>query len=699
MALPPLREELALLPGPALLDGQPSHTLHDPVRNLFFQIDWATFEILSRWQLADPAAVADAVNRETTLQLEPDDVESVIRFLHDNQLLNPPSGSADSFAGLLKKRKGTTGEWLLHNYLFFRVPLLKPDRWLDRWAGSLDFFYSRQFRTLSFAALILGLIEVYRDWERFTTTLVDMLSWSGLVSYGIALISVKFMHELGHAFTAKRFGCRVPTMGVAFLVLWPMAYTDTNEVWKLTRRQQRMQVAAAGIFTELIIAAWSTLAWALLPDGPPKSIAFLLATTTWISSIAINASPFMRFDGYFLLSDWLEMPNLHARSFALARWDLREKLFSLGEPVPEVFPLRRQIGLIIFAYATWIYRLVIFLGIAALVYAFFIKAVGILLFLVEVCWFILFPPFREIQAWKMRWPVLRASSRARRSGIIFLAVLLLFILPWPSRISSTGLLRPTEQFIVYAPPHAQITGLPVTEGSRVNAGALLIQLASFDLESKKQAAQARFERMRWQASAGVFDSEQREQWQMLRGQLADANAELGSIQADTLRYAPTAPFNGILRDMDPDLKPGVWPSQQEPLARLVTEDNLQVVTFLEEGDVGRISNGDSAVFYSDGLEGPFVPLEIIRIDPDASRTLPEAELSNLYGGSIPVREKNGLLYPEQAIYRVTLKMTGEQKNLYGHTWRGKVVISGSWYAPGSRFLRTILSLFWRETGF
>ena len=407
----------------------------------------------------------------------------------------------------------------------------------------------------------------------------------------------------------------------------------------------------------------------------------------------------MRFDGYFLLSDWLGMPNLHARAFALARWDLRERLFALGEPVPEVFPRRRHAGLVLFAYATWAYRLVIFLGIAALVYTFFIKAVGIFLFLVEIGWFILLPPYRELQAWRLRWPALRASSRARRSGIIALAVFLLFVLPWPTRIASTGLLRPSEQFVVYAPPHAQVVDLPVSEGSLVKAGAPLLQLASFDLESRERAARAKFDRMRWQASAGAFDNEQRAQWQVLQEQLADANAELASIQADAIRYAPTAPFDGILRDMDPDLKPGAWISQQEPLARLVVEQNQQVVAFLNEEEVGWVARGNSARFYADGLEGPFVPLEVARIDPDASRTLPEAELSSLYGGNILVREKNGLLYPEQAIYRVTLKVTGSSGNLVGHTWRGKVVISGSWYAPGWRFLSAALSIFWREAGF
>lgn len=699
MDLPPLREELALLPGPALADGQPSHTLHDPVRNLFFQIDWASFEVLQRWSLGDAAAIAAAVSAETTLPLTEEDVLAVVRFLGDNQLLQAPPGSAGAFAALLKKRKGGVGQWLLHNYLFFRIPLIKPDRWLGRWAPRLDFFYSRRFLYLTLAALALGLVEVYRQWEHFAATLVDTLTWSGLASYGVTLAVTKVLHELGHGFTAKRFGCRVPTMGAAFLVLWPVAYTDTNEVWKLTDRRQRLAVAGAGILTEIAIAVWATLAWAILPEGLPKTLAFLLATTTWVSTLAVNASPFMRFDGYFLLADALGMANLHSRSFALARWDMRERLFALGEPAPEVFtPLGRR-WLIVFAYATWIYRLVVFLGIAALVYAFFIKAVGILLFLVEILWFVLLPCYREVQVWRTLWPRLQTSPRARRSGAVALAVLVLLVLPWPVRIDASALLRPEQQWVIYAPPHAQVVALPVAEGGAVAAGALLLQLASPDLASRYDNAKAKAERLGWQASAGAFDNEQRAQWQVSQEQLVTAQAELASVQADAARYAPTAPFAGVLRDLSPELRPGVWTSAQEPLARLVGDQGLVAVAYLDEEDIGRIAPGDAAHFYADAAGGPVLSLTVSSIDRDASRTLAEPELASLYGGHVTVREKQNQLYPERPIYRVTLKAAAGDAAAQQHNWRGKVVIAGNWVSPSWRYLRSALALFWREAGF
>ena len=228
-SLPPLREELALLDGPAAYDGAPTWSLHDPVRNQFYRIDWPTFEVLARWHLGNPARIVEAIEAETTLSLSEEDVEVVIRFLAEHQLVRPlgEAGTA-RLVQQEKARHSTLWQWLLHHYLFFRIPLLRPDRWLVRQLPRVEMFYSRTFLYLTLAALTLGLFQVARQWDHFAATLVDTFSWRGALGYGVALTLVKVLHEFGHAFTARRLGCRVPTMGVAFLVMWPVAYTDVN---------------------------------------------------------------------------------------------------------------------------------------------------------------------------------------------------------------------------------------------------------------------------------------------------------------------------------------------------------------------------------------------------------------------------------------------------------------------------------------
>ncbi|UTW06974.1 HlyD family efflux transporter periplasmic adaptor subunit [Pseudomonas benzenivorans] len=697
-SLPKLREELDLFPGPRLSDGQPSWTLHDPVRNLFFQLDWSSFEILSRWALGDAARIVSSIRAETTLHIDTPDVEAFAAFLQKNQLSQPVLGAAANLAELLRKQRGSAGQWLLHHYLFLRIPLVRPDAWLSRWAPRLDALFSRNFLLLTLLAALFGLISVYREWPRFSATLVDLLSWQGLLAYGLTLVGVKVLHELGHAFTAKRFGCHVPTMGVALLVLWPVAYTDTNDVWKLTRREQRLQVAAAGIATELSVAAWATLAWVWLPEGWPKTVAFLLSSTTWISTLLINASPFMRFDGYFLLSDALQLPNLHERSFALARWDLRERLFALGAPVPEHFPRARHNGLILFAYAVWLYRLLLFLGIAFLVYQFFIKVVGILLLAAELCWFIFLPVFNELKVWHANWTTIRDSRRGRRSLLLFALLIGLFVLPWPTRVSTSALLLPHESLEIYAPPHARITTLPHANGSRIHAGDLLLGMESPDLQVRTAQAGARSERLAWQSASAGFDPEQRKQWQVLNEQLGIARAENLTVSADAARYSPTAPYAGILRDLDPDLRVGDWVSQGEILARLVRQGPQQVITYIDDEAVQRIAPGDRALFVNDGADGPILRLEVVSIDRDASRTLNEPELATEFGGHLLVREKNGILYPERAVYRVLLKVTDDRRAPQ-YAWRGQVSIAANWEAPGLRFLRSATNVLLRELGF
>lgn len=268
---------------------------------------------------------------------------------------------------------------------------------------------------------------VARRWDAFFTTLIDNASMSGLASYAIAIVLVKTLHELGHASTAEHQRCRVPAMGIAFLVMLPMPCTDTHDTWRLTDRYDRLKVASAGTLTQMVIAAWAALAWVVLPEGSLSAAAFYLATLSWVVTLAINASPLMRFDGYFMLSNWLDLPNLHSRSFALARWHLRDVLFDLGEPRPEIFKPGLHRALIGFAWLTLLYRLVLFIGLALLAYHFFTKVLGVIFFITEIVWFILLPVKSELFSWWQRRRLIATRSAARRSlwlcaGLIVLTV-------------------------------------------------------------------------------------------------------------------------------------------------------------------------------------------------------------------------------------------------------------------------------------
>lgn len=175
--LPPLREDLILNPGPPGEQGAPTWTIHDPARNHFFRIGWSTFEILSRWQLGTPEAIAEAVTAQTTLSPTAEDVKALYLHLAHNMLFQVTGTTGLAF--LTKKARDTHTGWAkkwLQNYLFFRIPLVYPDRFLTRLLPWMRWAFSRGFLIVVLLATLVGLLLILRQWDYFASTLVHSLA-------------------------------------------------------------------------------------------------------------------------------------------------------------------------------------------------------------------------------------------------------------------------------------------------------------------------------------------------------------------------------------------------------------------------------------------------------------------------------------------------------------------------------------------
>jgi putative peptide zinc metalloprotease protein len=540
-------------------------------------------------------------------------------------------------------------------------------------------------------------LQVLQQWGTFSAALIDTFSLQGLLSYGVALAVVKVVHELGHAFTAKRHGCRIPRMGVAFLVMWPMAYTDTNDAWRLHSRRERLEVAGAGIITELVIAAWATLAWALLPDGPARSAALFLATVSWVATVAINASPFMRFDGYFITMDWFNLPNLHQRSFALARWQLREWLFQLKEQPPEIFPPLQHRTLVLFAFGTWLYRLVLFLGIAVMVYHLFTKLLGVVLFAIEIFWFILNPIKSELLEWHKRSGRIMQSGRTRLTTMVLLAFIAIMLVPLPAPIAVTGVLKPGESWSVYAPGQAQLVQLPLQEGQRVPQGNTLLQLTAPEIEAQQHAAAARQQKLQWIAASAAVPGAQSQGLQLTQARLDTANADVERYVENLALYAPKAPFDGDFHYAQQELQSGQWMREKELIGTLVSDRPWIVETWLEANQIQRIARSYQGKLWLPGRSEP-IPLIIEHIDIDASRELSDPLLAAPHGGHVLVRQQNERWVPERAIYKVVLTTLAPHSPDDGPplVMRGTVSIDANPTSLAGEWLLNALAVLLRE---
>jgi putative peptide zinc metalloprotease protein len=696
--LPPLREDLKLLPGASTVEGSPTWTLHDPARHRFIRIGWLEFEILARWGLGRSDAVADSISAETTIRATQNDVLDVLGFAHKAGLLMPLGDSSiKRLIAEIDSQKLSASSWLLKNYLFVKIRLVNPDRFLGAVLPFIRWMFTPGFAVALVLLAGLGFYLIGRQWEAYTHSLLHLFSLEGAFEVGVALSAAKVIHELGHGLMSKRFGCRVPAMGVALLVMWPVLWTDTNDAWRLTDRRQRLAIDAAGMLAEITLAVVASLAWSVLPDGPIRTGAFLLSSSTWVLTVLVNVNPLMRFDGYFLLSDLIDVPNLQERGFAIGRWWLRERLFGLGVPAPEQFPPRKQRILTIYALSALIYRFSLFLGIAIIVYHMAFKALGFFLFAVEIWWFLARPILGELFIWKKALKTVRMNRRLLTTIVIAGLALLVLILPWRTNLTAPGLLRAEHQTILYVAEPGQLAKL-ARNGDRVGEGDAIFVLQSPTIAFHKASAEAALAGIEARMKGQAFDPEQAASlevgWQELQG----AVATLDQVEAQEAVLTVRASFAGVVTDVPPSLRLGEWLQRREALGMLVDPSNVMVEAYIGEGDLARIHAGADAKFYPENGDEP-IELTVASIGTASVRVLDTTDLASVYGGGIAVRkDATNKLQPESAIYRAVL--TPKQPGLaLSKRLRGTVNIEADRTSLIARIYRRAVSVVIREGGF
>ncbi|MEQ9849125.1 HlyD family efflux transporter periplasmic adaptor subunit [Pectobacterium brasiliense] len=699
--LSPLRDELILHAGPANRDGSPSWTLEDPLRGLYFRIGWAEMAMLSRWSMGNAAQIVADVNQTSALTLDDSDVQYFNRFLQANSLTRVSGDEAlAQFSRQVEQSRVSIWRKLLKNYLFFRIPLWHPDRFLGATLPWVEPFFSRTFLKLTLLVAVLGLFLAGRQWETFKHTFLHFFTLEGAALAGLTLCFTKILHEFGHAYTCKRFGARVATMGVAFLVMMPVLYTDTSGSWKLTRRRQRMAIGAAGMMTELVLAAWATLAWSFLPDGMLRSAAFMLATTTWIMTLAINLSPLMRFDGYFLLSDGLQMPNLQNRGFAIGRWQMREWLFGLGDAPPEHFPRWLQRTLVGYAFAVWIYRFFLFTGIAILVYHMTFKLLGMLLFAIEIGYFVVMPVVNEVREWSKRRKDYRMNRNMTTTLVVSAVVLLLLMIPWQRGVYAPALLRAEQQSSLYMPVPAMIQRIDVKVGEPVQAGQTLFTLSSDALAHEQKQLERQIATLNWQSTFQVFNKEAAGDHQRVKQEHEAALQKLQVLQRQSEQLTVRAPIDGVVADMTTPLETGEWLGQGEWLAVVTKPTGGLVEAFVSEKDWQRLRTGAKGTFYLQDVSRSSLPLTIVEIASTATRDLNAApELASIYGGDIAtLSDSQRKLHPEQAVYRVLLSLPDDYR-AQPQVLRGTVVMDGEAQSLLIRGWKVVSAVLIRELSF
>ncbi|MGY0216133.1 HlyD family efflux transporter periplasmic adaptor subunit [Endozoicomonadaceae bacterium StTr2] len=700
ITLPFIRQDLRLLPGSAGEDGAPRWLLYDPLRSQYFTLSPEACELLRNWKPGTELDEFIQCLSNNNLNHSKDEIEAFILFLQNNNLVQ-----ARTDADLVRvhqqhaSQQRSFWQWLLHNYLFIRIPLIRPDVFLNRLMPRLDWLFSPALHYLLLVLGMLGVVMVARQWEQFTATFQYFFSFDGLMLYGLTLIAVKSAHELGHALAAKRQGCRVTSMGIAFLVMFPVLYTDTTDAWKLTTRDKRLRIVTAGVRVELYLALLATFLWCISPDGPLQSVMFFIATTSWITSLLVNISPFLRFDGYYALSDWLGIENLQQRGFAMGRWYLRKMLFGLQDPLPEPLSRDKARLLIGYAWGTWIYRFFLFLGIALLVYHLFFKVLGLFLFAVEILWFIVLPVWRETRIWWQRRKEFVPGKVQSLFMVLALLLLAAAIVPLPDRIHMPAVLQARYNQALFSPEPARLVSVNIKENDYVNEGQLLLTLTSDELTYELQQLQEQINLTRVKLSRQAGSIEDRAKSAVLQQKMERLQEKQAGLLARQNKLQIRAPFAGQIKQMA-ELHSGVWLTPTSPLVHVVDPLQLEVEAYLSAASLAQVSEQSPGVFIADNGEQKAIAVTLKHIDISAAYTLPHAELGSEYGGEIAVRKtERNTLVPEESLYRVQLSVKESDFHEVKMRQQGTVVINGT---PISRLwyhIRRIAAIAIRESGF
>ena len=700
MIIPYLRQDLEILRGNSREDGSPAWLLYDAVRNKYFTLGLTAFKLIKNWKGGE-----DIQNFEKKINLEgietnSDEIKSFIGFLQQNNLILQPSGQNVSY--LLQQKNSMKKSWMLnlvHSYLFFKIPLFKPDEWLGKNLSKVKNLGSAKFRNLIYILGFIGICLVIQQFEVFKKTFLYFFTFNGLMLYFITLILVKCLHELGHAFVAKNYGCRVSAIGIAFLVFFPFLYTDTTDAWRLRNHKERLLINFAGILTELHLALIATFIWGLLPEGGLKSAMFFIATTSWISSLLINVSPFMRFDGYYVFSDWLKAENLQPRSFALARWKIRETLFGLNHKPPEEINPSRRWTFIVYAWATWLYRFFLFIGIALLVYHLAFKILGIILFIIEIYWFIMLPILKELKQWWMMRSEIKINKQSFRTISILIICLMILFLPWKSSMKIPAIYVSEKYSKIYAPYPAKIKEVFIVKEQEVDLGQNLIELYSPELDEEINSIQRKIQLTKTKINRMSGTSGNMDEYLTYQQRFIALQSELSGLIKIREKLVIKAPNKGKVKDLA-SLSNNMWVSNLDQLLGIVHYGTGNVKAFIKEEQIDRFQENTPAVFIPNDGDHKKIHLISKKLDLSAVNNLPYISLASIHNGPIGIRNFTSGEYqyrPETAHYVADFKLVN--KSSIKFELPGYVHVEGNRYSPFVRFFRNVFSVLVRESGF
>jgi putative peptide zinc metalloprotease protein len=632
--------------------GQLFYILKDPVSLRYYRFRPEEYFILQ--QLDGTKDLYD-VQHAFVAEFSPQrlSIEDLERFVR--QLLDAGVAVVDSrLAGRRlyerhKERKFVKLKQTLLNFMYIRIPLFDPERLLDRLLGWFGFLFTIPFFLVACAFWASAGLLILCNWDQFLAklpTFEDFFKAQNIFWLWCSIGVVKVLHEFGHGISCKKFGGEVHEMGFMLLVFSPALYCNVTDAWMLPNRWHRAIIGAAGIYVELIIAAAAAWVWWFSEPGMLNFLCLSTIVVCSVSTVVFNGNPLMKFDGYYIVSDLLEIPNLRERSNRYLGNLASRALFGVEASPDSYAPGGRRWPFAIYAVAAYVYKWVVAVGIIFFFYTFLkpykLEIIGIML-----AWFafgsmVVFPIFQVNKVLRRQWREMKVKTARMVFGLTTAGVALttLLLMPFPLRVNLPMLVQARDAASLYVHSSGRLVELRVKDGDVVSPGTIIAILENPDTarEEAKLELEAAMQLRRQEVSKRVGDHVSAQaatvQWQAVRERIKHLDGERRKL---TIRV-PSG-VSGRVMGPPKETELGKWYDAGRLLCKVGSVEDLEGYAVVEHGDTSLFKVGNRAWVKVRGHLGAVNETSIERVSETVVDDLPPA-LSSKAGGAIPTNPEN-----------------------------------------------------------
>ena len=522
------------------------------------------------------------------------------------------------------------------NPLALRVPLWDPDRFLSEHVHRVAWLFGARAGLFVAATIALGALLLLLNATALSEFAREALgSGHTLLTIWLAYPVLKGLHELAHGFAVKAHGGEVHEMGITLLMLTPVPYVDASASVAFTDKRERMLVAGAGIVVEALLASIALALWLVLENGMLRDLAFAVVLVGALSTVIVNGNPLMRFDGYFVLCDAIELPNLALRSNRYWQYLAKRYLLRLSHVHHASRASDERPWLLAYAPLAWGFRVLVLLMLAALL-AHWHAALGIGLLLIAA-WMLFLKPAWAALRWMATSPEvrgfrLRAALVATAASMLVAAIA--FGMPLPDRTHAPGVVWLPDDALARLTTDGFVDRFFVDDGQQVVVGEPLVRLANQPLEAELARVRAQLDRVRIERAL---------QFGLDARRFADADDELRRLSAEheqlAQRVAGLTVRAGVAGRAVIDterIRLGQYLSAGEVIAQVLPAGSPLVRTLVKNEDIGLVRDAPGAISVQIAHAADATHATIERSLPQAGTILPTPALGTASGGRIDV---------------------------------------------------------------